>query len=109
MLGALAGATLFAACGAEPEGAEGYSDLTRQVASIRGVVVDAIPEEPLLVDVVYAVQPWEDAEEVGLQALFDVAPTAIPYDPDHWRYTFVDIVWDSLPVNIYYNGSGVDS
>jgi hypothetical protein len=110
LLGSMAFAALFTACADEPEGvegADGYSDLTRQVASIRGVVTDAIPDEPLIVDVVYAVEPGEDAEEVGLQALFEAAPTAIPYD--RWRYTFIDIVWDNLPVNIYYNGSGVDS
>jgi hypothetical protein len=101
----LLGGALLSACGEEP--ANAVSVEGRQVASMRGIVPAAIDGEDLLVDIVYAVMPDEDVTEAGERALAEIEPDAVPLH--RWRYAFTSITWDTLPVNIYYNGTNVDS
>jgi hypothetical protein len=90
-------------CGVEGTSAESETPV---VASIRGVVQGAVDGEDLLVDVVYRVEPGADGRKVGLDALAEIEPSAIPYDGQ--RFAFIDIFWETFPT-IHYNGSNVDS
>jgi hypothetical protein len=104
-------AGVLSACAVSGEGVDSSvqqlaETSSSRIISVRGVVPD-IDGDTVIVDVVAAVDAEDDLDEVGREILARQVPEAIPFND--YRYEFISITWDTLPVVVNYNGSGIDS